>query len=530
MKAWIVRYKNAGITAALCCFFCYFYLMIDGYGGPDSTSEGVHFYRNADWAAQCGRWMIRYLNELFGKNAILPCIVVVGYCAMTAISVAFLCEMLPIGEKAGQVMVTAALVCFPVVTDQFAYLYMALSYSFSFLAVTAGYMLLRRRRPVGFAGGILCFLLMLGSYQAYIGAVAALGLILFMKDILWEKELGKAFSGLITAVLAAGIACILNFGVMEVMMRIYGLNAADRVAAFSLESIIGNLGFTLKYSYIWFFTPFLEADVLFRKKLYILFFILLFAAVITSVVMFLKRKTEGKRNPVAAVLFAAGFLLLPLAMNVCVVLFPSNGINGIMQYHYVLIFPLFFMLCSYMAEKRRESIKGKTAERLIKKPYLLFGPVGYGILFVLVCTWTLSAESTWILNRLIYEHSLQQATLMLGQVYELDDYHFRQTPVVLGGTIDYSELRGIYPLLFRYGRIGAGPILWENEYGMTQGRYHFFREYMGFDPGWIGQEEYLYIVGTQQFKDMPVWPDKGSVAMIDGYAVIKNTEEPPGAD
>ena len=532
MKALIAKYKNIGITAALCCFFCYFYLMIDGYGGPDSTSEGVHFYRNADWAAQCGRWMIRYLNEIFGKNAILPFVVVVGYCAMIALSAGFLCEMLHISDKIMQVLVTAALVSFPVVTDQFAYLYMALSYSFSFLAVVAGYLLLRRRRILSFAGGILCFLLMLGSYQAYIGAVAALGLILFIRDLLWEKELRRSFTDLALAVIAAGAACVLNFGVMEVMMRIYGLNAADRVAAFSLASIIENLGFTFKYSYIWFFTPFREADVLFRKKIYAVFFALLLAAAAVCVVLLIKRKTGEKKNPVTAVLFGTAFLLLPLAMNVCVVLFPSNGINGVMQYHYVLLFPLFFIFCSYIGKPAQGDgdIKKMIREQFLKKPHMLFEPLGCALLFVLVCTWTLSAESTWLLNRLIYEHSIQQATLMLGQVYELDDYHYRQTPVVLGGVIDYSELRGIYPLLFRYGRIGAGPILWENDYGMTQGRYHFFREYMGFDPGWISREEYTYIVSTQQYKDMAVWPEKGSVAMIDSYAVIKNTDEPPGVD
>ena len=231
MKQFFSRYKNIMLTAALSCFFSYFYLMIYGYAGPDATGEGIHFYRNADWATQCGRWMIRYLNELFGKNAILPFIIVIGYCAMIALSAMFLCELFPIRKKVSQILLTSALVSFPVVTDQFAYLYMALSYSFSFLAVTCGFWLLRKRKLWSFALGSLCFLFMLGSFQAYIAALAALGLILFIRDLLRGAEgmpkSNSPLSQLKTAgiqlglgVLAAGLACILNFAVMELMLRI----------------------------------------------------------------------------------------------------------------------------------------------------------------------------------------------------------------------------------------------------------------------------------------------------------------------
>ncbi|MCR5249666.1 MAG: glucosyltransferase domain-containing protein [Lachnospiraceae bacterium] len=523
MKQFFSRYRNISVTAALCCFFCYFYLMINGHAGPDATSEGVHFYRNADWATQCGRWMIRYLNELFGKNAIIPFIIVIAYCAMIALSAMLLCEMLPIRKRSAQVLLSAALVSFPVISVQFGYLYMALSYSFSFLTVTAGYYLLRMRKLPAFFGAVLCFLLMLGSFQAYIGALAAMGLLFFLSDLLREKELKKALSDLGAAVGAAAIACVLNFAVMEVMLRIYKLGAADRVESFSVAAIFENLSFSLKYSYVWFFTPFWDADVLFRRKLYLLFFALILIAAGGCLWVLIAGLKETKKRPlqdlIRPVLFVPAFLLLPLAMNVCVVLFPTNGIYAVMQYHYALIFPLFFVLSEYCSEKLSFRPFGKA---------LGFG--GSGALFVLICTWTLSANATWILNGLIYDHCLQQATLMIGQVYELDDYHYRETPVVLGGAIDYSDLRGIYAMLFRYAKMGAGPIFWENPYGMTQGRYHFFREYMGFDARWISQDEYLAVVNSEEYRLMPVWPEKGSVAMINGYAVIKNSEEPPGLE
>ena len=531
MKAFFSRYKRICLSTALTVFFCYFYLMVDGYGGPDATAEGVHFYRNADWATRCGRWMIRYLNELIGKNTVIPFIIVLLYGAMIAVSVMLLCDMLALRNPSVQVLLSAAMISFPVVTDQFAYLYIATCYSFSFLTVTAGFWFLRRQTALSYAAGCLCFLLMLGSFQAYIGALAALGLLLLLNDLLREGRVKSALLSLGRAILASAIACVLNFAVIRLMLNHYHTTAEDRVSSFSVSAIFENLGFSLKYAYAWFFLPFDQANVLFRKKLYLLFFLLLCIAIGLTVVSLLKKETKKKRNLPLLLLFLTALALLPLAMNVCVILFPANGIYCVMQYHYVLIFPLFFLLCDHVEKDIFLLPFGdRKKDRLGKKPGRLLRLGGSGILFVLICTWTLTAQSTWILNRLIYRHTIQQATLMIGKVYDLDGFRYHETPVVLGGNIDYSDLRNHYALLFQYARIPAGPVLWPAENGMAKDRYYFFMEYMGFDAGQLSREEYKAIVNSPEFYEMPVWPEKGSVAMIGGYAVIKNCAVAPGAE
>ena len=499
--------RPISVTAALTCFFCYFYLAIYGHGGPDSVAEGVHFYRNADWATECARWMIRYLDIFFGKNVIIPFIVVTVYCAMIAVSCVLLVDMLKLKSTVYRVLLSAVFISFPVITDQFAYLYMALSYSFSFLIVVLGIWLIRDLKPLKIAFSVPCFLLMLGSYQAYIAEIAALGLIMFIMDVIKEDGLKKAWLRLGAAAGSALAACLINFPVTSFMIDHYHVSASDRVNGFSLGSIIENLGFTLKYSYIWFFTPFMEQVRLFKNKLYVLVFVVLAAAMIAGILICIKKK-----KILHAVMAAAAFLLLPLAMNVCVVLFPSNGINNVMRHQYVLIFALAFALIELMSEGWIRKITAAALSAAV---------------FVLVCTYVLSANCTWMLNKMIYDHCIDQAVLMVGQAYELDDFHYGETPIVLGGPIDYSDLRGIYAQIFEYSRIGAGPILWEDCYGMTQGRYHFFREYMGIEACWIDVESYLNIVNSDEFAAMPVWPDKGSVAMINGCAVIKNSETPP---
>jgi len=44
------------------------------------------------------------------------------------------------------------------------------------------------------------------------------------------------------------------------------------------------------------------------------------------------------------------------------------------------------------------------------------------------------------------------------------------------------------------------------------------------NPKRIDSTEYLHVISTEEYAEMPAWPKEGSVRMIDGYAVIKTLE------
>ena len=333
--------------------------------------------------------------------------------------------------------------------------------------------------------------------------------------ITWgEEKLRSAWLHLGLTAGSAFAAALVNFPVSSWMANHYGTGFSERVSDFSLSVILENLDFSLPWSYIWFFTPY-DTDVLSRGRLYLVIFLLLGIAVL-GVLVKLCREKKWLR----AVLALVSILLLPLAMNACEILFPANGLFDIMRYHYVLLFVLLFSLLPQEGAKDGSGVYAKLAN------YLMRGAAGL-VTAVLIATWTISANATFMLNGVIYDYTCRQATMMLEQVYTLDGYEHHATPIVLGGPIEFTDLEGIYSQLFRYGRIGGGPVFWNNAYGMTTGRYYFFREYMGLEPLWIEVSEYEAVVNSEEFAAMPVWPAKGSVAMINGYAVIKNTDDPP---
>ena len=98
---------------------------------------------------------------------------------------------------------------------------------------------------------------------------------------------------------------------------------------------------------------------------------------------------------------------------------------------------------------------------------------------------------------------------------------------LLGGFINCDVCQARYPKIFRYAEKEGGPVFWISMYGEDICRYHFFGDYLGIDAKPLNRDDYLRIVQSKEYEEMPLWPAEGSVAMIDGYAVIKIWENPP---
>ena len=240
--------KRILLVSMLTCLFNYFYLIVNGYGGPDAICEGVHYYIGENTAVKSARWFIPWITSFFGKNVVIPLVIVVFYCLAIAISAFIIFKLLDIKNSGFQILTVSAMVCFPVVTRQFAYLYTALAYAISFLMVVLAALLLRRRKLIPFLLGTCCLLLMLGSYQSYIGA-AAIVLICFLFDMVKKRAVSESLKDVGIYVLSGIIAGVLDLIIANAAMQQRGIDGYDRVSSISLSESIKYLGFSLKASY-----------------------------------------------------------------------------------------------------------------------------------------------------------------------------------------------------------------------------------------------------------------------------------------
>ena len=498
--------KVTMITTLVCSILCYFYEIIYGLGCPDTLSEGVRFYRNADYSTSQARWMLRFINEFAGKNVIIPLVTVLGYTSLIGISAFIIFRMIHLKSKYSAAFVTAMMVSFPIILHHFAYLYMALAYAFSFFMTVLGIMFIRKRKVIGYILGALCFLLMLGSYQAYIGAVSALALIMLIYDSLYEKDWKKNLSNFGFTALCGAVASLINIPFSRIMMRFFRTGVDYRVNSFSVKDIFTNLGFSLTYSYRWFFSYF-SNNILGRNFFYTIIGLVIFILVIRS--MF---RIMDEKNIAGTITFVAGVLLLPLGMNFLLVIMPTNGMRDILRYQYVLIFVLLFILLEYAGED-------------------LLGHLCHYAAVLVICAllwgYVITANSTAMMYKLCYDHAIQQAEYMMDDIYELDGYIPNDTHIILGGALPYDTVQERYPKIFRFAEQEGGPVMWPNLYGMTNGRYHFFWDFLGVNSGYILDSEYLATVRSDEYAKMPCWPEEGSVQMINDNAVVKLWDDPP---
>lgn len=494
------------LTTLCTAVACYFYEMVYGYGCPDTLCEGVYYYRNSNYSTSQARWMIRFINAVHGRNVIIPVLVVLSYCLMIGLSAYLICRMTKITSRLFQVLLTAMMISFPIVSHQFAFLYMALAYSFSFLMVVLAAALVRHKKIPGLIASVFCLLFMMGSYQAYIGAVAALAVVLLVYDAVSGEKIGKALKNFGLYALSGIAACLLNIPVSNLMMRIFHVEADGRVQAFNVKEIFSYLSITLPDSYRAFFTYF-NNEVLGRKYLYLIVFALI--AVLAVIAMVIKFKEKKIAH---AILIPVGLGLLPPAMNLLYIIMPTNGMRDLLRYQYVLIFVILFYLHTQLGKKLYNNL------------------LQYAMLIALVCLLVgnvITANCTSLMYKLAYEGTKREATLMLNRIYELDGYEQDVTPIVLGGFISYGDAQTRYPKIFRYAEKEGGPVFWISIYGERICRYNFFGDYMAVNAGDFSDEQFVNIVTSDAYKEMSIWPADGSVEMIDGLAVVKIWEDPP---
>lgn len=494
------------VTAIVVSLADYLLLMINGYGGPDTVAEGCFFYYGDVNAFSLYRWAIPYINYGIMRKLVAAHMIVILYALIIAVAVCLLCSMFSFEKKTDVILLTAAMVSFPVVTRQYAYIYMALAYAVAFLMVVLAAYLFRKRKWWSIAVGIFALIVMMGCYQAYVAAAATVVFMLFIMDMVNEKKAGTALLDMGIYIGNGIVAVLVNHYVAELLAKFNGVAIAGRVDSFSVSEIFRWLKDTIGYCYLWFFNYYNE-KILGRSKLYLILLMLILVGMVFQIVRLVK---NGKI--VNAVLLAVGVLLMPVAINLCAILFPHNGISSVMKYQYVMIIPIAFFFADRMPAK-------SIASNCLRWIVLLD-------VFALVFGYSITAVSTELGYKIAYDATEAKAELILSDVFKTEGYEFGKTKVILGGAIDWSGAYMENRQIFLLGEVEAGPVFWSGSPGMTICRERYFKNYLGVDVGSISQAEYLEAVKSEKYAAMPLWPAEGSVDWYNDALIVKLTENP----
>lgn len=532
------RFKNNGRYICVCIsvivfltgFLAYFIFMQTGLGNGDSIVEGQWYYHNENWHLSLGRWAVRYLNCLIGSNLVLPHLIIFVYCLVVIASAVMMKRLLKLSSLLFTGLSAAIMIVNPTVIEQLAYRHVALSMAFSLLLSLIFVVCAADSRLWVNALGMLCMAIMLGLYQSYISVIAVVSLEYIIVKLTSPYNSGEQTEDknicvkeslffFLRSIIMGVLGCVLYFGILHIEMNRYDVSAADRLSSVAITDVLANLPQNINDAYKQFYV-FFRDEMLGRNYFYIILFVLTLIAIVIDVCLMIKKRKWGQLS-----LWTVCGLLLPIGAYLVAIILNYSPLSTPMKYQYFMIIPLMLKLIETGTVGVKNNVKLKLFSNVI------FYVSGVMVAFIL-STFIINANATARSYELSYNAIKTQYEIMLAKVYGLDGYEMDKTPIMPIGVVDDTAVRRTQSNVYQYAiGIPESVYSWGGFQNLKETRYYYFTSFLGVDPKFnpdeVMGEVYQEIINSKDYEGMPIWPAKGSVAMINGVAVVKMTDNPP---
>lgn len=488
----------------LVCFASYSAFIVNGFCSPDGITEGMHVVVDQYWQlAGCGRWatvLINYLraNLVFHWYSILECFMLDWLSAHT------INKILENKNKLLYCISCAFFTIIPPIISFHTYIYASFAVHLTvFLCVAFVYLNQHKSILLSILASV-CLGFAMGMSQAFIGLPVGLTMICFIKKLINDENDKYLFiSKTFLSGVGGGLIYILG---LNISLKITGFILYNRAASFSLGAIFKNLLSQIKENYESFIMVFIDHKF---KRMYI--YLLIFIIFLLEI-MGLSIKQIKEKKYLNMFLILLSIILLPVCFNFIGIIMPNEGIGNLdVIPDYLCIFLIIYLIDYIYFDKK------KIAKVLLS-------------LCLLFLSWTfvLSANATYDSYRLSYNYYKNCYQSALDQVYELDDYELNKTAIVVVGYPSDNVLRSNIRIYDYAESLPRESLLnWANTPYMTPTiTSHYLLNVFGVDTVEVmNYDDYIWFINLEEVKNMPNWPNKGCVKMVEGYAAIKFCED-----
>ncbi len=494
------KFKIAFISAILFGLIAHIYMFTNKLPNFDD----IAYMNKFGTTFRYGRWFLwvmgavayhlEYVFSLPWVNGLLTLLTL-------AASAGIIAELIGLKGKVSNMLLGAALVVFPSWTVTFFYMFTAPYYGFAvFLAVLSVYCTVRCERGI-----LISAILMacsLGIYQAYLPFTATLYVVLLFAMLFeqyhYTEILKKSFYYLFS--LGAGVVCYfifvkLSLAVTGQELTVYkGISSMGRMNLSRIPEIIKlilhnyfgvflNNNLEISYNFI-------------TKGMYLSLFII--SGILITVLFVKTIKAKAYLRGIEVIVLT---LVFDVAIN-AIYIMCDEGIYSIMYYAYVfmMIFPL--MLIDRTVEKK-ESAFNVTIEYITTL-----------IVCVGVFTYCHFANAQYLSLHLSYEQSYSFCNTLITQIKSIDGYRDDMPVVIVGERFEDDSLYH-NDVMSAYAITGKDDVLID-----AYSRHEFFWFYCGFDARFMTVGELSKEVQAEAAR-LPVYPEKGSIKIIDGIVVVK---------
>lgn len=457
---------------------------------------------------ESGRWGIGIFRDIFNNtighyssSSLLGLLTII----CIACSAGIIVEILEVKDRNSALLIGIIMSVFPVVTTWFAYMFTAAAYAFSvLLAVGACLAAKKLKNPWG---GVLASLLIaysLGIYQAHLGISVCIFMCLINKEILDNKSTFKSVikkSTYYIGIIFAGI--IIYFLVMKTFLYIYDIELLEYQGINELGIINLFKGVGEAYKNFLFLNV---RDICgITNSTIIRLTITVMIAVMYTSFFLLKKNIIGIGKKILAIILMAG---MPIGINLIFVMTSNNGktnVHTLMLYTTVLVFVLPFFFFGQVIDY----IKNMYVMNLIKR-------ILYITIIIASCYYVHLDNEAYLKATFLQEQTNSYLTTLVTQIKSLEGYNDDLSLVFMGmGEVEDSSLTQ----MDRFSNVQLTAYEWDlnmwiNDYQLI----NYIKYYCGYSPVIISEDKFK---NNKRISDMPVYPDSGSIRIIDNTIVVK---------
>lgn len=478
-------------------------------------------YMAGDWELSIGRWALKYIDILRFGITINPWTSIIAlFLFVLGTEIAVDIFQINVNSKwnyIGSFLFLGNMI----ICDVLSYSFTSIGYSFAYLlSLLAVKFIISASSTTGtmkkccqfVLSASVCIALMMGLYQNYLGCVCLLILFCIIDRMLKNEKVVDiarfAFLAIVSGILGL---CIYELIQKEELAR-HNVTMSSYLGAndISLKNIVINLNNSLKRAYYDFFYQNLVGER-FKWNYFRGGGIVFLISIVLGIFLLITIRKLWKLDKLYIVYVFGGICLIPLAANICVILAPSSSYWEQQTGPLAMIIPcmIFVILKHIKYDGIKLGIDMLAKRVLIAASVVLI----WGSMYQVVIDQESMREG---LNNaeVILQSALQQ--LFSSELFD------ENVPIAIVGAPFNNNLyydTGGSSKANIYTRAG-GLTWWGNEFDLRA--YHGIVENrLGMQINWCNQEFYNALCQRQELLDMPTYPDKECVQIIDDVLVLK---------
>lgn len=368
-----------------------------------------------------------------------------------------------------------------------------------FYSIVAVYFWRKNNKKYIFYGAIfLC--LAIGLYQSYISVTIVLIIFKLLLDLFYGNKFKIIFKKGSLGIVMIIIGGILYTIASKIIYYLSGISMVEGAYNSGNTFLYMKLLDIIKQAFIAYLIVIYEFFMSIKSyniMLSILLNLIIGVVLIYILILFFKNKENAK---IEKLIFILLFLLLPLSMNICRIL--TNGMSHELMYFAIwlsYIFPFIIF------------------EKLNLKKNKFYNKVKIVVTIVIsIILWNnfITANNFYVKKYLERDATISFMNRVISDIEEIEGYEYAKTKVALVGVIKDQISTNI-----NYGRYKE---LYSYDDMIAVGFYKTFFDYiMHYKLLLVDNNELQKLENKDIVKKMPLYPNKGSIEVIDNTIVVK---------